>query len=469
MRSMLIAPTLAQARPLHIVILLAGIGQLLSCASEPRVDTAIEDGADTRQTVVGAHGPLSERQVQAILARIDKQQNGTDLLQRHLAVEQAVADSPLFMGNRTAILRDGVATFRAMFQAIRSAKRSIDLEYYIFEDVESDGDLGDLLIAKRAAGVTINILYDSYGSMDTPNPFLDRLKAAGINVLEFNPLNPFRARDTYSLNERDHRKILTVDGALAIMGGVNLYTAYQPHPNSGLVKSAGPANQHMRDTDLLIEGPAVLPLEQLFVDHWRAQKGPPIEANDPAPPAKGTEIIRIIGSDHTDPVPHFYATLISAIRDADKSIWMSTAYFVPTHEEVEALVRAARRGVDVRLLLPSTSDSDQALAAGRSNYEDLLEAGVRIFETQDETLHAKTAVIDGVWSVIGSSNLDHRSVLYNDEVDAVALGRDTAKQLEAQFADDQRLAKAIDPQSWNGRPLGQKLHEFYARFWQNLL
>jgi len=456
--------------PFLVVAPFALIGLLAACATEPKVDAAIDNAAGTKQAAVGAHGPLSEKQIRAVVARFEKQEHGTNLLERHLAVEQAVADSPLVVGNRTQLLRDGTETFRAMFKAIHTAKRSINLEYYIFEDVESDGEhLGDLLIAKRQAGVTITILYDSYGSMDTPNPFLDRLRAAGIPVLEFNPLNPLDARDKYSVNERDHRKILTVDGAIAIVGGVNLYTAYQAHPHSGLVKSSGETDEHIRDTDLVIEGPAVVPLQQLFIDHWRAQKGPAIDAADPPPAAKGNEVIRIIGSDHNEEVPRFYATLLSAIRDAEKTIWMSTAYFVPTHEEVEDLAHAARRGVDVRLLLPSISDSDKAMAAGQSNYEDLLEAGVKIFETQNETLHAKTAVIDGVWSVIGSSNFDHRSVLYNDEVDAVVLGAETAKQLEAQFQDDQRQAKAIDPKTWEARPAGQKIHEFYARFWQSLL
>ena len=161
--------------------------------------------------------------------------------------------------------------------------------------------------------------------------------------------------------------------------------------------------------------------------------------------------------------------LLSAIRNAEKNVWVTTAYFVPTEEEVENLIYAARRGVDVRLLLPSKSDSDRALAVGHASYGDLLEGGVKIYETQNEVLHSKTAVIDGVWSVVGSSNFDHRSALFNDEVDAVVLGRETAAELEALFRDDLRNAKAIDLKTWEDRPLTQKLDESFSKVWQNLL
>jgi len=148
---------------------------------------------------------------------------------------------------------------------------------------------------------------------------------------------------------------------------------------------------------------------------------------------------------------------------------LSAAYFVPSHQEKEDLEAAARRGVDVRLLLPDASDSARAIAVAHSHYSDLLEAGVKIYETHNLVLHSKTVVIDGVWSVVGSSNFDQRSVLFNDEVDAVVLGSATAQQLQKLFEDDRKNASQIDLATWTNRPFGQKAEEFFARFWQNLL
>ncbi|MEA2781821.1 MAG: cardiolipin synthase [Rhodospirillaceae bacterium] len=454
-------------------IALALLATLSACASVPKVDGIIDKASSstTGENLVGARGPLSEAQSQAILVRLQKQAKDTDLLERHLAVEQAVSATPLVTGNQTAILRDGAETFRAMYRAMRGARHHINLEYYILEDIEQDHErLSDLLTAKQQAGVAVNIIYDSYGSMGTPKAFFDRLRKAGIALLEFNPINPLDARDSYSLNERDHRKILIVDGTTAIVGGVNLSSTYE-HPLGSLVGSDGSSSDYWRDTDLRIQGPAVAELQKLFLQHWAKQKGPPLNQASffPTVPASGKQVVHIIGSEHDDTIPRYYATLLSAIRNAQKNIWVTTGYFVPTRDEVEDLIRAARRGVDVRLLLPGKSDSPLALAVGHSRYENLLEAGVKIYETQHEVLHSKTAVIDGVWSVVGSSNFDHRSTLFNDEVDAVVLGVESAMQMEAMFLDDLRNAKAIDLKTWVNRPLGEKIDETYSRLWQTLL
>ena len=194
-----------------------------------------------------------------------------------MAIEQAVAESPLVAGQSTRLLKDGVTTFRAMFAAIGRAKHHINLEYFILEDVESDGvHLGDLLLAKRAQGVEVNVIYDSFGSGDTPKAFFERLKAGGVNVVEFNPLNPLKAKVGYSPNNRDHRKILVADGSTAIVGGVNLSTTYQANPIGKSGAIPGRPAAHWRDTDLEITGPVVAQLQTLFADHWREQHGPPI-------------------------------------------------------------------------------------------------------------------------------------------------------------------------------------------------
>jgi cardiolipin synthase len=460
--------------PAAYFLISAAFTMLAGCASVPKLNSAIDRASLSGRTVpiMGSRGPLSRARSAAILVRLHEQAKDTDLLERHLAVEQAVSETPLVAGNRTRLLRDGGQTFGAMFAAIHGAKHYLDLEYYIFEDVANRGEhLGDLLIAKRREGLRVNVIYDSIGSLGTPQAFIDRLRMAGIALVEFNPVNPLQARSGYALNERDHRKMLIADGMTAIVGGVNMSTAYEQHPFGSLVGSGGTPTDYWRDTDLEIQGPAVAELQRLFVQHWVEQKGPKLDHADffPKVPAMGREVLHIIGSTHGEIIPHYYATLLSAIRNAQNRILVTTGYFVPTEEEDEDLREAARRGVDVRLLLPGKSDSQLALAVGRSHYRELLEAGVKIYETPNEVLHSKTTVIDSVWSAIGSSNFDHRSTLFNDEVDAVVLGADTARQLEATFRDDLRNATAIDRKAWGNRPFLNKLDETYSRLWQNLL
>ncbi len=444
---------------------------LAGCGSVPQIDELTVIGDGSLPHVIGAHGPLTARQSKALLDRLAAEGGQADLLRRHLAVEQSVAETPLVAGNRVQLLEDGEASFRALFAAIRGARQQVNLEYFILEDVESDNlHLSDLLLQKRGEGVAVNIIYDSFGSMATPASFFERLRGAGVNLVSFNPMNPLDAKTGYAPNARDHRKLLVADGRTGIIGGVNLSTDYESHPLGLSTPPAGPP-QYWRDTDVQIDGPVVAQLQRLFLAHWSQQGGPAIDQSGffPTVPPQAQEVVRIIGSTPDDVVPRYYATLLSAIRTAERRIWLSAAYFVPTHQEKEDLAAAARRGVDVRLLLPTSSDSSLALAVQRSQYGDLLEAGVRIFETQNEILHSKTATIDGVWSVIGSSNFDHRSVIFNDEVDAVFLGSNTAGQLERMFEADAAKAKTVELSRWRDRPLGERIEELFARLWQNML
>ena len=459
------------AKALALGIILGALG---SCATVPDVEPVLAQAAnaDAKPQLVGARGALSAAQSNATLEKVRAHAPDSDILQRHQAIMEAIADSPLVVGNRVRILRDGVPTFNAMFAAIRSARDHVNLEYYIVEDIESSGErLGDLLMAKSAQGVQVNIIYDSYGSNATPVAFFERLKAGGINVVEFNPVNPFAGKVGYSPNNRDHRKILVVDGATAIVGGVNLSATHEVRrlAKSGAIK--GIPSEFWRDTDLQIEGPAVAELQKLFLEHWSAQEGPAlIQAKFfPTVTPKGSEIVRTLGSAPKDATPRYYVAMLSAIRNAEERIWLATAYFVPTDKELEDLSAAARRGVDVRLLLPGESDSESSLVVGRSNYRQLLEAGVKIYETSDMVLHSKTVVVDGVWSMVGSSNLDHRSVIHNDEVDAVVLGRETGQQMEAMFEADLKQATPIELAAWKARPLSTKIKEIFYSVWRNQL
>jgi cardiolipin synthase len=446
-----------------------GFVGLAGCASVPEVGPI---PSAERPQVVGASDPPSSDQVTALVAHPANEPGDTALLRHHIAIEQAVAESPLVAGETTRLLRDGPTTLRATFAAIRSAKHQINLEYYIMEDVESDGThLSDLLVAKRREGVAVNVIYDSVGSFSTPNAFFVRLKQAGVNLVEYNPVNPFKAKARFSVNHRDHRKILVVDGASGIVGGVNLDVGHEVAPACGSQDISGEPTEPTRDADLQIDGPVVAQLQTLFLDHWREQHGRPIDDLNwfPVIPPEGDKMVRIIGSSPGRAGPRYYVTLISHLRSAEKSIIVEAAFFVPTHDEVKALKEAARRGVDVRLLVPDHGGSKLSIAVGRSRYGELLKAGVKIYETRGVVLHSKTVTIDGVWSVIGSSNFDHRSVIFNDEVDSVVLGGDTAQGLQAIFEADRATAHPIDHKTWSRRPVTAKLEELYARVWQNWL
>jgi cardiolipin synthase len=212
-------------------------------------------------------------------------------------------------------------------------------------------------------------------------------------------------------------------------------------------------------------------LQKLFLDTWQKQQAEPLAARDYFPrlePA-GTEIVRAIGSTPDDPYSQMYLTLISAIGNAERSVYITNAYFVPDPQFMQTLMDAAKRGVDVILVLPSYSDSGLVFHAARSNYAMLLDAGVQIYEHMDALLHAKTAVIDGTWSTVGSSNLDWRSFADNDEVNAVVLGVDFGHQMLQAFADDMKDSREITADTWKQRALALRLKEWFARRLQRLL
>ena len=450
------------------VCLLAAAG----CATLPDTDALIERHSGQAARFANASGPLSAQRSAAVLAELKRKSGDIDILEKQIVLEQAIVDSPLIVGNKVTLLEDGAATYPAMFAAIRAARDHVNLETYIIEDDDIGRQFSDLLLEQQGRGVQVNVIYDSIGGSNTPKAFFDRLTAGGIEVLEFNPINPLAGKTTGPIFNRDHRKLLLVDGRIAFLGGINISSVYSS--GSVALRPAGEAAGNAvawRDTDLQIEGPVVGELQKLFMATWEKQRGKPLAAREYFPVLKpeGGEIVRAIGSTPDDPYSLIYLTLISAIGNAEKQVYLTNAYFVPDPQLLRALKGAAARGVDVRLILPSHSDSEVVFHAGRSHYSNLLEGGVKLYERLGALLHSKTAVIDGVWSTVGSTNLDWRSFLDNDEVNAVILGREFGQRMQALFAKDLGASQAIDPHAWERRPFALRFKEWMARVWGRLL
>ncbi len=463
------------SRLLHLGLFVCLFG-LAGCSSLPTIvpDLARRPGPPVQ--LEGARGPLSAAQSKAILDRLAKRGQDTDIFERHLAVEEAIVGSPLTTGNQVRLLQDGPATYRAMFAAILAASDHINMETYILEDDEVGQRFAQALMDKQRQGVQVNLIRDSVGTLNTPTAFFQQLTDSGIEVLEFNPINPLATRKEWALNQRDHRKLLVVDGRTAFLGGINISSVYsggsfktgsrskpKKAPDSGTEVDLA-----WRDTDLQLQGPVVAEFQKLFLATWESQKGVPLREKNyfPPPVNAGREVVRAIGSSPDEPFSLIYATLLSAITSAETSVHLTNAYFAPDPQLLEALEAAARRGVSVVLILPSSTDSWLVFHAGRGYYERLLRAGVKIYERRGVILHSKTALIDGVWATVGSTNLDWRSFLHNQELNAVVLGSAFGKQVQTMFDQDLAASDAITLEEWERRPLKLRFKELFARIWE---
>jgi len=394
--------------------------------------------------------------------------SGSDVLERHMALEQQVAVNPLVLGNRVVLLENGPSTYSAMLDAIASARDSINLETYILDADDVGQHFADALIAKQQQGVQVNLIHDSVGTLGTPKAFFKRLSDAGVNVLEFNPVNPLKAKAGWDVNQRDHRKLLVVDGRSAVLGGINISSVYSGGSSARLGSAEEKSSMPWRDTDLQIEGPVVASLQKLFMASWESQEGPPLAPRSyfPQLAAQGKEVIRAIGSGPDQAVNQNYVTLISAINSAERDILLTNAYFVPDPQLIRALIAAVARGIDVKIIVPSVSDASLVFHAGRSHYEALLRGGVKIFERRQALLHAKTALIDGVWATVGSTNLDWRSFLHNQELTAVILGPEFGEKMHEAFERDLAASDQITLEAWERRPISTRAKEWFGRLWE---
>jgi cardiolipin synthase len=436
------------------------------CATLPNVSEVMVE-APTTQTppqIASAKGPLSPKQSKALLERLQRSVDPTDMLERYSAVIESVSESPLTKGNKVTLLVNGAATYAAMFKAVENAKDHINIETYTMEDIEDETGrkFADLLLQKQAEGVQVNLVYDSLGSFSTPGAFFQRLRDGGIHVVEFNPQNPLKAHGKWRLAKSDHRKILIVDGKVALTGGVNISQVYSSGPSgTGGEKEA---EMPWRDTDVQIEGPAVAEFQKLFLDTWEKQNGEKLSDRNYFPDMKeqGNALVGVLGSTPGEANRITFIMYVAAIAFAENSLHMTNAYFVPDAQILKALTDAAKRGVDVKIILPGTTDRSLAQYAGQYFYSDLLKSGVKLYKRRNVLLHAETLVIDGVWSTVGSSNMEWWSFSTNDEVNAVILNREFATEMEKLFAGDLAESDQIRWKEWKKRPLLIKIREWFS-------
>ncbi|MEN3364761.1 MAG: cardiolipin synthase [Burkholderiales bacterium] len=439
------------------------IGFLVTaCATLPEVrylNSALI--APANPTVTNAHGTLSTKKSKSLLA--SRWRNSNVASSTLAALEEAATGSPLIAGNKVTLLYDGPQTMAAMTEAINAARDHINLETYIFDQDEVGIRFADLLIARQRAGVQVNVIYDSVGTIGTPQAFFDKMRDAGIKLLAFNPVNPLKLLGPWEPNNRDHRKILVVDGVIAFTGGVNISNTYA---NSSPFRSKArrDAKVGWRDTHIKIEGPAVAALQLAFLDNWAGENAPELPDRNFFPPLTeaGDKLVRVLasepGGDH-----EIYKAYVLAIQEATKTVHITSAYFVPDAQILQALIDAAHRGVDVKIILPGVTDSGLLFHAAKSFYTEMLANGIKIYELQIAVLHAKTAVVDNVWATVGSTNIDTRSFLHNSEINVVVFGVEFADAMENAFVEDLRNSVEVTNQDWEQRPLGDQFKQWAAR------
>ena len=350
-------------------------------------------------------------------------------------------------GSRLQLHKDGEA-LHAAYQAIKSARESICLEVYIFASDPTGRAFADLLCAKARSGIRVYVIYDSFGSMHTDRRMFDGMRACGIRLQEFHPILPWETRYSWRPFNRDHRKLLVIDRRIAGIGGLNIGAEYA---GSWIVSESVKECDAWRDNGVGISGPAVGMFLAAFVRSWKyvSHGGRIRRAEYSANLLDGQ--LGVLASVPTVNSP-LRPNLCKLMRSARQSLYMTMAYFAPDDALVEELCRAARRDVRVRLMLPGRCDVPLVRIAARSFYETLLNCGIEIYERQGVVLHGKTMVIDGCTTVMGSANLDYRSIEFNAEISAVIRSPEFGRQMQALFDNDVHFSRKIGLAEWRRRP-----------------
>ena len=365
----------------------------------------------------------------------------------------ALTGAPLTDGNRVEILRNGVQFFPSMLAAIRSAKRTINLEFYIYWDGEIGRQFAEALAERARAGVDVKVILDAVGSSTMSMNLIEFLSRNGIDLEWYHPLRWYTLS---RFNHRTHRKLMIVDGRVGFSGGVGIADNWLGDADS---------QDHWRETVVRVEGPVVTQMQFAFMDNWVKSRGELLTGLDYFPEVEraGHHLTQVIKSSPSEGSSTVKLMYVISIVSATKSIYISNAYFVPDKDTIRALEGAVRRGVDVRVIVPGEhTDVPIVRQASRMHYDYLLRRGIRIFEYQPTMMHAKTMAVDGIWSTIGSSNFDERSFRLNDEVNVNVYDEAIATQMETMFFEDLARSREITLRRWFKRPAMERVKEKLA-------
>lgn len=367
------------------------------------------------------------------------------------ASAHALADPLPVEGNKITLLHNGAEIFPAMLEAIRGARKSINFEAFLFYSDSVGTQFRDALCERAKSGVRVRVLLDGIGSgKELDDSYVNAMQKAGCAFAYYHPTRSWR---TDRLNNRSHRRILVVDGRVGFTGGVGFADEWLGNADSA---------DHWREVHAKLEGPIVAKLQSAFQDHWLRETGEILTGPDEYPPLERAGNLRaqVVGTHAHGASPLALVQAVS-FSSARKSIYITNAYCAPGDSQVEQLVSAVKRGVDVRLLLPG-KHNDQPLtkAAGRTAYGDLLKGGVKIFEYQPTMIHAKTMVIDEVFSVFGSSNFDARSAQINEELDVSVYDPEFGKEMARVFRKDLEQSRPYALEQFRKRSAWERLTEW---------
>ena len=368
-----------------------------------------------------------------------------------LRATEAITMAPITHGNEIELFINGDEIFPAMLETMRGAQRSLNFLSYLYWSGDIACQIAAALCERAQAGVEVNVLLDAVGSAKMDRELVRRMDESGVTFAYFRPPKPYAVR---RLNNRTHRKLLIADGAIGMTGGVGIADQWTGNAQDP---------QHWRDTHVRVRGPVARGLQGAFAENWLEATGNVLVGERYLPklePVNDNGAMQVVRSTATVGDTNIEALYFLAIECARTSLHLTSAYFAPRPAFIEALTDAAQRGVDVRVLVPGPHiDKEFVRQAGRATYEELLEAGVQVFEYSPTMIHAKTLTIDGVWSSVGSVNFDNRSFQLQDEVTLCICARDFAGQLDEQFERDLERSNEIDLHRWNGRAPGARVKE----------
>lgn len=372
------------------------------------------------------------------------------------------ADFPPTTDNEIRVLTDGQEIFPAFIEAMEKAQKHIHLETYILRDDDIGKTIANLLCTKAEEGVEVRLIYDGLGSRHLSKEYLAKLRTAGVEIAVFFPVKlPFLHR---KINFRNHRKILIVDGITGFVGGANIGDEYL---------GKNPTIGYWRDTQVRFQGSAVHFLQRIFLQDWHFITGKYLgnDSTDLFPQTKtnGDHIVQITASGPDSQWEAIMQVYYYTMATAEKSVYITSPYFIPNESILTALKTAALSGVDVKLILPAKPDHKLVFWAAMSYLEELLESGVEIYFYHKGFIHSKVLTVDGIVASIGSANMDQRSFSLNFEVNAFIYDRETALRLEQDFQEDLRHAKKLSLEEFRNRSFGNHLIESIARLFSPLL